>query len=75
MKALEQIEDIFYKLKDSSITEEEAKDKIKENIFKMNQNEARMIMKKLDIYQYETKLKKTVYEICPIVYELMKECE
>ena len=50
MNTLEQIEDIFYKLRDSSITEEEAREKIKENIFKMNQNEARMIMKKLDIY-------------------------
>ena len=75
MEKIKQFENIFEDLRGSHITEEEAQQKIKNNIITLNREEARNVMKKLDRYQYEDRLRKTVYAVCPMIYDLIKECD
>ena len=72
---LEQVENIFIKLKNSMITEETANTMLNEKVSKLNKEEANILMKKLNKYQYEDRLRKTVYEISSIVYDLIKDCD
>ena len=73
MQALEQVEDIFSNLRTSSITEEEAQEKLSQSFSRLNKEEAMIVMKKMDRYQYETNLQKTVYVVCPILYDFINE--
>ena len=73
MQALEQVEDIFSNLRTSSITEEEAQEKLAQSFSMLNKEEAMIVMKKMDRYQYETNLQKTVYVVCPILYDFINE--
>lgn len=75
MQLLEQVEDIFENLRKSHITAENAQNQLKNIFFRINEQEARLIMKKMDCYQYEENLQQTVYAVCPIVYNLIKDCD
>tara|TARA_B100001989_G_scaffold231872_1_gene190807 strand:+ start:2149 stop:2376 length:228 start_codon:yes stop_codon:yes gene_type:complete len=75
METLKQVEDIFANLRESNITEKDALNELKKEVSKLNREEANAIMKKMDRYQYEESLRKTVYAVCPIIYDLIKECD
>jgi len=73
MKLLEEVDIIFENLRESLVTENDAQHKLKEKICMLSKEDAKILMKKLNKYQYENVLKKTVYTICTSVYELVKE--
>jgi len=73
MQALEKVEDIFSNLRTSSITEKDAQKKLSQSFSRLNKEEAMIMMKKMDKYQYETSLQKTVYVVFPILYDFIKE--
>ena len=75
METLKQVEDIFENLRNSNITEKYAQTELKKQMYRLNQEQANTIMKKMDRYQYEESLQKTVYVIYPIIYNLITECD
>ena len=73
MQSLEQIDNIFSSLRTSSITEKDAQEKLSQSFLRLNKEEAMIVMKKLDKYQYETSLQETVYVVCTVLYDFIKE--
>ena len=73
MQSLEEVENIFSNLRTSSITEKDAQEKLSQSFLRLNKEEAMIMMKKMDKYQYEKSLQKTVYVVCPILYDFIKE--
>lgn len=75
MKLLEEVDIIFENLRESFVTEKDAQQKLKDKICMLSKEDAKILMEKLNKYQYENALQKTVYTICTSVYELAKECD